>query len=665
MNLTFEKILAEAGKGDIDSQYELASMYKSGTGVPKDLSEALKWFEKAANKNHTEANIAIGDLLVKEKRIKLAEHNISLKYYYENFDPEAFVESDYVTLNRYGLDVYKHFEGYKELDEESAEFIALIRIDRAARFGSLEAQIYLSEIYYYHDNEESYRLTKLASKQGDANSQNLLGWIYAKGYTYMGSDYKKALKCFSKAAEKDNTCAQFYLGWMYDNGVGVPKNYKEAAKWYRKAAEQSHSIVSEYELFYKIGFRSEMYDINIHKAQYHLGLMYENGKGVLKDHKEAVKWYKKASELLDGETIENWYIKAEYEYDVKAEYEYDEYLFKDPDFWEDASEWRIKFEPEDHLFPSGHIFDTLASTFHNLGMKYYLGEGVLKDYEKAENYFLKSYQMGDVHSAYMLHIIDSGEDYWGDDTRMFSYLEMSAGADIFSPAFGFMDQSKHFDLNDIEFYKKAVRKGYAKSQYLLGTIYTETEIIRGHIAGGPLREISEATKWSISKYWIKKAYENSDKGVIKKADDFWNKHELWKYEDHIGPNNEPTDDEKIKNIISIDNKSEESSLTGIFGGSAFISIGRRFINGDGILKDPIKAIKYYKKAIEHSNIKEDQRDLMDAKAKFELGVIYHEENSVKNYTESKYWINKAYESTDAIINKKAEDFWNKNKLWNY
>ena len=140
-------------------------------------------------------------------------------------------------------------------------------------------------------------MTKLASKQGDADSQNLLGWMYAKGYTYMGFvDISKRLQSgSSKAAEKDNACAQFYLGWMYDNGEGVPKDYKEAAKWYRKAAEQeSHSIVSEYELFSKIGFRSEMYDINIHKAQYHLGLMYENGRGVLKDHKEAVKRYKKA-----------------------------------------------------------------------------------------------------------------------------------------------------------------------------------------------------------------------------------------------------------------------------------------------------------------------------------------------------------------------------------
>ena len=32
------------------------------------------------------------------------------------------------------------------------------------------------------------------------------------------------------------------------------------------------------------------------KAQYNLGLMYDKGKGVVQDHKEAAKWYTKAAE---------------------------------------------------------------------------------------------------------------------------------------------------------------------------------------------------------------------------------------------------------------------------------------------------------------------------------------------------------------------------------
>jgi TPR repeat protein len=69
------------------------------------------------------------------------------------------------------------------------------------------------------------------------------------------------------AAEKGEAKAQFNLGLMYDNGQGVPQDYNEAAKWYTKAAEQ--------------GFPA---------AEYNLAGMYEDGRGVPLDYKEAVKW---------------------------------------------------------------------------------------------------------------------------------------------------------------------------------------------------------------------------------------------------------------------------------------------------------------------------------------------------------------------------------------
>ena len=55
MNLTFEKILAEAEKGDKDSQYELAYMYQFGRGTSIELKEAFKWYNKAANQGHKSA----------------------------------------------------------------------------------------------------------------------------------------------------------------------------------------------------------------------------------------------------------------------------------------------------------------------------------------------------------------------------------------------------------------------------------------------------------------------------------------------------------------------------------------------------------------------------------------------------------------------------------
>ena len=73
--------------------------------------------------------------------------------------------------------------------------------------------------------------------------------------------------------EQGNAKAQNNLGVMYDNGEGVIKDAAEAVKWFRKAAEQGYAY-----------------------AQNNLGVMYEYGNGVIKDAAEAVKLYRKAAE---------------------------------------------------------------------------------------------------------------------------------------------------------------------------------------------------------------------------------------------------------------------------------------------------------------------------------------------------------------------------------
>jgi hypothetical protein len=95
---------------------------------------------------------------------------------------------------------------------------------------------------------------------------------------YNRGDYETALFEWQLSAEQGNANAQFHLGVMYRHGEGVIQDYKEAVKWYIKAAEQGNAT-----------------------AQYNLGFMYKNGKALLpQDDKEAVKWYTKAAEGGDA-----------------------------------------------------------------------------------------------------------------------------------------------------------------------------------------------------------------------------------------------------------------------------------------------------------------------------------------------------------------------------
>jgi hypothetical protein len=84
---------------------------------------------------------------------------------------------------------------------------------------------------------------------------------------YSRQDYVLASRIFIPLAERGESAAQTYLGYMFETGRGVPQNYTEAAMWYRRAAEQGDS-----------------------HAQYSLGLLYDRGQGVPRDIVEASKW---------------------------------------------------------------------------------------------------------------------------------------------------------------------------------------------------------------------------------------------------------------------------------------------------------------------------------------------------------------------------------------
>lgn len=59
---------------------------------------------------------------------------------------------------------------------------------------------------------------------------------------YDRGDYQTALINYRKAAEQGSAYAQLFVGTMYYEGSGVPRDFEEAAKWFRKAAEQGYPI---------------------------------------------------------------------------------------------------------------------------------------------------------------------------------------------------------------------------------------------------------------------------------------------------------------------------------------------------------------------------------------------------------------------------------------
>lgn len=125
-----------------------------------------------------------------------------------------------------------------------------------------------------------------------AQAQNNLGLIYAHDAFLndfdqrevpdpdgrVPKDYAEAIHWFRKAAEQGNVKAQFSLGLKYEEGQEVLQNYAEAIRWYRKAAEEGEG-----------------------HAQFNLGVMYAKGQGVQQDYVQGYLWIDLAASRSNGD----------------------------------------------------------------------------------------------------------------------------------------------------------------------------------------------------------------------------------------------------------------------------------------------------------------------------------------------------------------------------
>jgi len=80
-------------------------------------------------------------------------------------------------------------------------------------------------------------------------------------------DYIRAARLLAPIARRGNPRAMTMLGYMYDNGFGVPQSYDAAVELYTGAAERGDPT-----------------------AQHLLGLMYDKGHGVDRNDVLAYKW---------------------------------------------------------------------------------------------------------------------------------------------------------------------------------------------------------------------------------------------------------------------------------------------------------------------------------------------------------------------------------------
>ena len=131
---------------------------------------------------------------------------------------------------------------------------------------------------------------------------------------YKSGNYIKALNTFYALAKEDDAKAQYNVGLLYANGLGVQKDLVEAQQWYERAAKQGNGA-AQYNLaqIYHLEGRKDIHayekakywyekaiEAGINEAYNNLGALYLEGLGLEKNEQKAFELCKIGSEKGDN-----------------------------------------------------------------------------------------------------------------------------------------------------------------------------------------------------------------------------------------------------------------------------------------------------------------------------------------------------------------------------
>jgi len=255
------------------------------------------------------------------------------------------------------------------------------------------------------------------AQKGNAEAQFKLGAMYGNGLG-VERDVAEAVNWYRKAAEQGNAEGQFYLGLSLAYGQGVTKNEAEAVKWCRKA---------------EVNFR-KLAELENADGQLYLGSMYGNGLCVTEDGAEAVKWYRKAAE--QGNAEGQFYLGWAFANGLG--------VTKDE---AEAVKWYRKAAERGNA--DGQFY---------LGLAFANGQGVPKDGAGAVKWFRKAAELGNANGQYYLGwAIANGQGVAKDEAEA------------------------------VKWYRKAAEQDNADGQYYLGWAIANGQ--------GVAKDGAEAVKW--------------------------------------------------------------------------------------------------------------------------------------------------------------------------
>ena len=303
-----------AERGDAAAQTILAAMYRTGRGVTKNQSKALKWYRRAADQGFAKVLYSLG-LMYESGQGVTASESEALRWYRRAADA-----GDAAAQSNIGL---LYYEG-RGVAENFGE--ALLWLRRAAEQGYAVAQYNLGLLYVKDrgipaDHVQAHMWWSLAADQGVAQAatyrdemarsispeqiteaQKLaLEWRA----THNTAKAESAAKAEMDAEAQANRAAEAKRDAKAEKAAEAEKaaQAESAAKASHEKSPAASDAAADFtagkEAYQRADYEAALNlwrphaEQGLATAQFGLGVLFAKGQGVAKNASEAVKWYLK------------------------------------------------------------------------------------------------------------------------------------------------------------------------------------------------------------------------------------------------------------------------------------------------------------------------------------------------------------------------------------
>lgn len=242
-----------AKMGFIKYQRRMGEIYKNGIGTKKNLEKAKIWYQLASKKGDNNASYNLALLYLEEREFDLGSKllkSIACKGY------KAALESlgEFYTTGKFGFEI--------SFDEAKTWYKRLVGVNSAKGYLKL-GHLYMNENFEEFSFEKAFQYYELSAFKNDPEANFILGKEYLEGKYYI-QNIDKAIQHLNIATLKGVVEANYYLGKIYFKN----KLFNEAMECFSKVIDLKHEDTYLY-----------------------LARMYENGWGIEKDIKTALKFY--------------------------------------------------------------------------------------------------------------------------------------------------------------------------------------------------------------------------------------------------------------------------------------------------------------------------------------------------------------------------------------